>query len=526
MRWPVILLAALPAQAGAEAPEVPRFVEETADAGLSTTFTGDWEYMVGGGLAAFDCSGDGKPDLFLPGGEGASGLYRNVSATGGPLRFAPVTDWPAFTAATGAYPLDVDGDGILDLMVLRVGENLLLRGQGDCRFERANEAWGFDGGDAWSTAFAATWEPGADWPTLAVGNYIDRFEDVFPWGSCTDNWLHRPAAQARFAPPLPLTPSHCALSILFTDWNRAGRPSLRVSNDREYYKGGQEQLWHLEPGAPPRLYTPEEGWQRLRIWGMGIAGHDIDADGYPEYFLTSMADNKLQRLAAPGPGALPVYEDVAWATGVTAHRPYTGGDTAPSTAWHAEFADANNDGLMDLLVIKGNVSKMPDFAQNDPNNLLLQRADGRFEEAGDRAGVASMETGRGGALVDLNLDGTLDLVVHNRWTGAQVWQGIPGTARSVQIRLDQPGANRHAIGGWVEWRHGSGRILRHEITVGGGHAGGQAGWIHIGTGAADSLSLRVIWPDGAEGPWLDLPAGGFFTINRDATPEIWLPPKK
>ena len=27
----------------------------------------------------------------------------------------------------------------------------------------------------------------------------------------------------------------------------------------------------------------------------------------------------------------------------------------PSTAWHAEFADVNNDGFIDLFVAKGNV---------------------------------------------------------------------------------------------------------------------------------------------------------------------------
>ena len=93
---------------------------------------------------------------------------------------------------TGAYPMDVDSDGNTDLVLLRVGENVVMRGLGDCRFERANEAWGFDGGDAWSTAFAATWEKGAEWPTLAIGNYINRLEETSPWGSCTDNWLHRP----------------------------------------------------------------------------------------------------------------------------------------------------------------------------------------------------------------------------------------------------------------------------------------------------------------------------------------------
>ena len=187
------------------------------------------------------------------------------------------------------------------MVLLRVGENVVMRGLGGCRFERANEAWGFDGGDAWSTALAATWERGADWPTIAIGNYIDRREEMSPWGSCTDNWLHRPAwstarASAGSLRRLPLKPSFCALSMLFTDWNKSGTPSLRISNDREYYEGGQEQLWHVDPGKAPALYTDSEGWKLLRIWGMGIASYDLNADGYPEYFLTSMADNKLQTL--------------------------------------------------------------------------------------------------------------------------------------------------------------------------------------------------------------------------------------
>ncbi len=45
--------------------------------------------------------------------------------------------------------------------------------------------------------------------------------------------------------------------MLFTDWNRSGTPSLRVSNDREYYEGGQEQMWKIEPGKEPALYTAE-----------------------------------------------------------------------------------------------------------------------------------------------------------------------------------------------------------------------------------------------------------------------------
>ena len=61
------------------------------------------------------------------------------------------------------------------------------------------------------------------------------------------------------------------------------------------------------------------------------------------------------------------------------------------------------------FIAKGNVAKMPDFAEKDPNNLLVQGEDGKFTEMGDKAGVASMATGRGGALSDFNLDGKIDL---------------------------------------------------------------------------------------------------------------------
>jgi enediyne biosynthesis protein E4 len=517
----LFLAAAFAATPALAEPVVPTFIEETATAGLTTVYEGDWEYMVGGGVATFDCNGDRFPEVFLPGGAGLSALYLNRSPQGGALAFEK-TDAMSLDAVLGAYPLDIDSDGVMDLVVLRLGQNRLYRGLGNCAFEDASAAWGFDGGDAWSTAFAAIWEKGQTWPTLAIGNYVDRKEEAFPWGSCTDNWLHRPVGEG-FAPPLPLTPSFCALSMLFTDWNRSGQPSLRVSNDREYYKGGQEQLWHLDPDQPPRLFTEAEGWKRLRIWGMGIASADITGDGYPDYYLTSMADNKLQVLKDPTLG-LPDFADVAFAKGATAHRPYTGDDLNPSTAWHPQFADVNNDGLLDLFVAKGNVAKMPDFALKDPNNLMLQTAEGPFVEAGDRAGVASTEVSRGAQVVDLNLDGALDLVVVNRWTQAEVWRGdaatIPGAW--VQVRLEQPGPNRDAIGAVVELRRGEG-VERHEVTSGGGHVSGSVGWLHFGLGAATTAEMRIIWPDGREGPWQTLPAGSFQILQPDQPAQAWQP---
>jgi len=493
----------------------PHFVDETDSAGIDHVYDGDATFAVGGGVAAFDCNGDGKPDIYLAGGRNPAALYRNDSTPGGALRFTrlsdPVTD---LRGVNGAYPIDIDGDGRPDLVVLRNGETVLLRGLGDCRFERANERWSFEGGFAAATAFSATWEGSAALPTLAVGHYLklDSSGKVPPAYECDDSALVRPNADASgFAAPLALTPGYCTLSMLFSDWDRSGRRDLRVTNDRQYYTNGEDQLWRMSSGEPPRLYTDADGWVSLQIWGMGIASYDLLGDGYPTFFLTSQGDNKLQTLTA-GP-AHPTYRDIALKRGVLAAQPFTGGDALPSTAWHPEFADVNNDGFIDLFVSKGNVSAMPDYAQRDPSNLFLGQADGGFKEAADAAGVLNFGRGRGAALVDLNLSGLLDLIEVNYGDRVRVWRNVGPAGNWLAVRLSQGGGNVDAIGAWIEVQLGS-KTLRRELTVGGGHAGGQLGWTHFGLGPSASAQVRVQWPDGEVGPWMTARANQFVELTR------------
>jgi len=515
--------------AGEPVAETPRFVEESAAAGVHQVYGGEFPFFVGGGVATFDCNGDRRPDLYLAGGSNRAALYRNESPVGGALRFSkvsdPVTD---LTSVTGAYPIDVDGDGMTDLAVLRNGENVLLRGLGGCRFERANETWGYDGGDALTAAFSATWEGSAALPTLAFGNYLDLAKAP-DRSECADSELVRPATGAEtYAAAAPLAPGYCTLSVLFSDWDHTGHTGLRMANDRHYYLDGEEQLWRIEPGEPPRLYTRADGWRRLVIWGMGIASYDVTGDGVPEVYLTSQGDNKLQTLANASAG--PAYEDIAIEEGVTATRPYTGGDPLPSTAWHPEFQDVNNDGLVDLFVSKGNVDAQPDFAAKDPSDLLMGQPDGTFAEEGLAAGIASFVKGRGAAVVDLNLDGMLDIVQVNRRVNVSVFRNVgSGTASEpepmgnwIGVRPEQAGPNRDAIGSWIQVRFDD-RTVERELTIGGGHASGELGWVHVGLGDAGSAEVRIRWPDGEVGPWQEVAANAFVTIPRDGEPTEWSP---
>lgn len=496
------------------------------NAGIHHVYDGGFEFFVGGGATVFDCNTDGLPDLYLAGGSNPAALYINQSTPGGDLRFSPLqspeTD---LEFVTGAYPIDVDSDATVDLVVLRVGENVILRGLGSCRFERANEAWGVDGGDYWTAAFSATWERGESFPTLVFGNYLSLTDDDAP-NHCEDHQFLRPEGQ-QYGHITALTPGWCTLSVLFSDWGRSGSRDLRSTNDRHYYQGGQEQLWQVTKGTQPKLYTDADGWRQMQIWGMGIAAQDLTGDGLPEVFLTSQGDNKLQTLAN-GPDT-PAYKDIALTLGATAHRPFTGDTIQPSTAWHAEFDDVNNDGYMDLLVTKGNVEAQVGFASKDPNNLLLGQADGTFVEGAQAAGFVDYSRSRGAALTDLNLDGALDAVVVERREPVKIWRnsGLLADGSPVgswlAVRLRQPAPNVDAVGAWVEVRR-DGIVTERELMIGGGHAGGELGWIHFGLGRSDVADLRVMWPDGTATGWLSVDADQFLIVDRSTgTAERWSP---
>lgn len=481
------------------------FIDRSSAIPIHQSYEGDWNHFVGGGVAAFDCNDDGFPDLYVAGGSAPSRLFINTSTRGGPITFKQ-GEIESLTDVIGAYPMDIDGDGILDLVVLRDGGNVVFKGLGGCKFVRAPSDWRFTEGNEWTTSFSATFEKGENWPTFAIGNYVNEKDPNGPFEACDHNYLIRPKGRA-FGERIPLDPGFCALSMLFSDWKRVGTPDLRISNDRQYYVSkGREQMWRLNP---LHEYTEAEGWPTLHIWGMGIASRDLNGDGLPEIVLTSMADQLLQINLGGGKMKAAPYSMGAYAT-----TPYKGDDGRPSTGWHAEFGDIDNDGRDDLFIAKGNVDQMPSNAIHDPNNLLMQQPDGTFVEKGGVAGIGTTERSRGAAVTDLNLDGKLDIVVVNRRAQMEVWQNsTEPSGHYISVDLREPDANSHAVGAIAEVRLPDGRILTQEHTVGGGHASGDAGPLHFGLGAAASVEIRVTWPWGKPSDWTRIAADHAVRIS-------------
>ncbi len=400
-----------------------------------------------------------------------------------------------------------------------------MRGLGDCRFERANEAWGFDGGDAWTTAFAATWEQGATWPTLALGTYIDRREEGFPWGSCTDNRLYRPAGEGRgFAPPLPLTPEllrplhalHRLEPLRHAGPARLQRP--RVLQGR----AGAALAPRPRPAAGAlhrsrRLEEPAHlghGHRRRRPRRRRLPGILPHQHGRQQAAGARPPDGRRR----------PTYADVAFPRGVTAHRPYTGGEIRPSTAWHAAVRGREQRRPRRPLRRQGQRRRHARLRRRPtPTTCCCRRADGTFREAGDVAGVASTAhraRRRARRLQPRRRRPTSSWSTAARARSSGEHRRGPG--HWLQLRPRRDGANPDAVGGWIEVRC-AGVTLRRELTVGGGHAGGQSGWWHFGIGAETAADVRILWPDGTAGDWQRVAADGFYVVDPSGAQASWDP---
>ncbi len=446
-------------------------------------YGGGWEHFVGGGVAVFDCDADGLPDIFAAGGANPSSLIRNE----GDFNFSAVA-MPDVLQVTGAYPIDINADEHIDLFVLRAGKNMVLRGEGDCQFSQASQEWQIPQGNEWTTGFSAWWEDDG-FPVFALGNYVDRNDPDGPFEACDDNQILRPASgdQIRYG-STALTPGFCPLSLLAANDAR-GRPTLRLSNDRHYYvSGGYEQMWDI---ADRRFLTNVDGWANVSLWGMGIASRDLNSDGLDEVMLTSMGDQLLQVATSDGQ-----YEAADYSIGTYSQRPHVGDDGRPSTGWHAEFGDVDNDGRADLFIAKGNVDQMPGMAMQDPNNLLIQTKDGTFEEMSVPAGVATTNRSRGAALADFDLDGRLDLIVSNRRAPLELYRNVTQESGNwLTVAVRQSGGNRDAIGAVITvLSEGVSQTVQH--VIGGGHAGGQLLPRHFGLAEGRRALISVIWPDG------------------------------
>jgi len=132
------------------------------------------------------------------------------------------------------------------------------------------------------------------------------------------------------------------------------------------------------------------------------------------------------------------------------------------------------------------------------------------------AGVDRIEDSRGVGVLDVDLDGDLDLVVQGceKPTVLLVNQGTPGNW--LEVRLRGTRSNRDAIGARLEARIGD-RTMVREVTSTGGYITGRSLMSHFGLGEATSLDeLLVLWPSGTRTVLRNVAANRLLVLEEPA----------
>jgi enediyne biosynthesis protein E4 len=221
-------------------------------------------------------------------------------------------------------------------------------------------------------------------------------------------------------------------------------------------------------------------FDNIRQWissiGAAVAGVDYDNDGWTDFYVTNSGPGSSNRLFHNrGDGT---FEEVAAKAGVACASP-------EGANMHAVFGDVNNDGWLDLYLVRWGAK----------NQLLLSQKDGTFRDVTDSAGLGYWGYGHAATFVDYDRDGWLDLVLGNQFANTV---RDPRTGQFVRSDLWNPVSTRVMPSSFTDAENGGGTRIYHNLGNGRFEDVTEAmglkfhGWAHaVGAGDLDNDG----WPD-------------------------------
>jgi hypothetical protein len=517
------------------------------------------------GVAVLDFDGDGRPDLFVCGGDGnrlyrnrGDGTFEDVAAKAG------VLGQPG--EAVGAVAFDFDNDGRPDLYVTYIEKpNLLFHNRGDGTFEEVGGKAGV-ALNAYSTSAAAIDYDRDGWPDLYVLVYgpRDRGPNIQADNAPPNHLFHnnRDGTFTDVSKSSKTDDTHWGLAVQSADLDGDGWPDLYIANDfgsHTYLRNNGDGTF-TDMAKKAGLLDPG--------FGMGVAIDDYDGDGRLDLYVSNyslpwnwfLKDPRYPMPAFPYNLGRPfVWRRLkAMTRGSSLFRPPrdAGGrwertsDEAgvwdTSWSWGCVFVDADMDGRPDLFVVNGMVTgKNPKERELDFFNLMsaefkkfekgipigefgddslwghppkrfYKNLDGhRFEELAAVTGLESDANQRGVVVVDVDGDGAPDLFATGFLQRPSLWiNRNPSHAKSLVVLLEGdpklPGpfrSTRDALGAVVTVEVNG---IRRAQVVSAGYSFLSSGprELYFGLGDASKAErVSVRWPSGRTNELHGVPAG-------------------
>ena len=475
---------------------------------------------LAGGAAMDDFDGDGDLDLISSTNDpcGSMTALRNDGPPGdlAEVSFVDVTAEWGLDAQWGGLNFvhaDVDGDGDLDLYVLRGGWwneygevrnslllNQLVEGRG---FVDATRAAGLDGPSA----------PPAPTQTAAFADADgDGDLDLFVGHEATPerpypSRLYRNVSQNGRVGFEDATAEAGVQNLLYAkgatwgDFDDDGDPDLYVSN----------------LGGPNRLYRNASNAQRLRFvdvaQDLGVTEptssfatwfFDADSDGDLDLFVadysapySAVHASLLGKQVPEGHPRLFLNRRAQGEVGFD-DASVAWGLVRPALPMGANFGDVDSDGRPDVYLGTG----VPDYEALMPNVMLRNTGDG-FEDVTYAGGFGHLQKGHGVAFGDLDGDGDEDLFhqLGGQYPGDvysnALFENPATSARHLTLRLRGASGNSFAMGARVSvmvQECENPRVLQ-TVAGTGGSFGGNSRQLELGLGTArEIVSVDVQWP--------------------------------
>ena len=428
------------------------FTDVTRKAGLAVSF-------FGMGVAIGDYDNDGFDDIFIT-AVGQSHLFHN----NGNGTFTDVTKavglWGPNEFSTSAAWVDYDRDGKLDLVVANYVQ---WTEQGDlyCTLDGTHKSY--------CTPESYKGTSVRLWHNLGNGH----FEDATQKAGLAD-------------------PTSKSLGIAVLDLNNDGWPDLFVTNDTQPNKlyVNKKNGTFEERAVPSGVAFSEDGVARA---GMGVDSADYDHSGTASLIITNFSNQMLSLYHNEGNG---LFVDEAPSSEVGRASLLTLGFGCfffdyDNDGWPDIFVA---DGHIEDEIER--VQKRVSYAE--PPHLFRNLGHGKFEEVTAKvgSGFAAPKVARGAAYADIDNDGALDILLMTNGGSPHLYHNEGGTNQSLRIKLVGTKSNRDGIGAlvrvlaggekqWQMLRSGSSYLSSSELVL------------TFGLGSKTNVdAIEIQWPSG------------------------------
>jgi hypothetical protein len=292
------------------------------------------------------------------------------------------------------------------------------------------------------------------------------------------------------------------------DFDGDGRQEIFVAND-----GGPNHLWRLDDQGrfvemASVLGCAVDNMGAAKA-GMGVVAADLDRDGDEDLLVVNLGGENDSLFRNEG-GRFMERTSASGLSHVSRRH----------TRFGVALIDFDHDGRLDAFHANGRVDHpvSPPFEDPlaEPNALLRGIEGGRFALVEPPAdfGAELVATSRAAAFGDIDGDGDIDVLVHNKDGRAHLLRNTsPKAGNWAQLRvIGTTGGD--ALGATLLVRLGD-VTLKTQVRTSWSYCAASSPTVHLGLGDVTEIAeVTVRWPDGTEETFGPLPANALHTISR------------